>query len=87
MGGLAFTYMADEKPRNQSFKLDIFSADDGFYLKKVPFQTISDFQTTKYVAFYPIAMRRCGVQFRELTDHQMFKLEYFIQNYTMSEVV
>jgi len=43
MGGLAFTYMADEERPSRSFELDIFLAGGSFYLQEVPFGTISDF--------------------------------------------
>jgi hypothetical protein len=30
-------------------------------------------------------MRRCGVQFRDLTHHQRSQLEYFIENHTITK--
>ena len=79
-GGLAFTYMADEKPPNRSFELDIFLADQAFYLQEVPFRTISDFHSDG-IPFSSVKMRRMGVQFGELTPDQKSGLEHFIENY------
>ena len=84
MGGLAFTYIADEKPPNESFELDMFLASQDFYMQKVPFRTISDFEG-QGITFSSIKIRRSGVQFGELTQSQVFDLEYFIENHTEGE--
>jgi len=84
MGGLAFTYMADEKPPDQSFELDMFLASQDFYMQKVPFRTISDFEG-QGITFSSIKIRRSGVQFGDLTPNQIFDLEYFIENHTTGE--
>jgi hypothetical protein len=83
-GGLAFTYMADEKPPNRSFELDIFSADRTFLLEEVPFRTISDVARDG-IPFSFVRMRRTGVQFRDLTPDQKAQLEKFIQDHTIGE--
>ncbi len=79
--GLAFTYMADEKRPNRSFELDMFLADQAFYLQEVPFRTISDFHSDG-IPFSSIEMRRMGVQFGNLTEAEKAKLVYFMDNYT-----
>ena len=84
--GLAFRYIADQGRSNGSSQLEIVSADHSFYLDKVPFKTISDSQTDNDVPFSSIEMRRSTVQFGELTPKQISHLEYFIWNYTTSEV-
>lgn len=82
--GLAFCYMASEEPSDGSFELEIFLAGRPFYLYKVPYETISDYET-KGIPLSSIAMRRCGVQFGELTPNQRSQLEYFVQNHTIGE--
>ena len=84
MGGLAFRYMAGREP-SRGLYLDMFSSDKTFYLGKIPFETISDFETQD-VPFSSLATRRCGVQFGELTHIQTSQLEYFIQNHTIVEM-
>ena len=85
MGGLAFTYLIDDgKPPDPSSQLDIFLASQDFYLNKVPFETISDFQTDA-IPFSSVSMKECSVQFGELTAYQSGRLKYFIENHTIGE--
>jgi len=85
-GGLAFRYIADGDRLNESRELEIYLAKYGFHLEKVPFNTISDFELTSELPLSSIIMRRCGVQFGELTQDQVSQLGYFIQNHTVGEV-
>jgi len=86
MGGLAFLYIADGDQINESRELEIYLANNGFHLKEVPFTTISDFELTSEFPTSFIIMKRCGVQFGELTQTQVSQLGYFIQNHTVGEV-
>lgn len=86
MGGIGFRYLASEYEPSGSFELEIFSADRNFYMEKVPFKTISDFEMVNDVLCSSLIMRRSGIQFGELTDKQISQLEYFIQNLTIGEV-
>ncbi len=81
MGGLAFTYMADQESPNRSFEADIFLAGGVFCCQGVPFRTISDCESYG-TAFSSIKMRRSGLQFGELTPQQQVQLERFIQEHT-----
>jgi len=83
-GGLAFRCIASEERSNGSCELSIIFADHGFYLNKLPINTISDFETAK-MPFASMTPRRRSVQFEELTHDQMSKLEYFIQKHTIGE--
>ena len=87
-GGLAFRYIdiASEEGSNGSFELVILLANNSFHLDKVPFETISDFEIGNEVPFSCVKTRRRGVQFGELTHEQIFQIEYFIRNHTISEV-
>lgn len=84
-GGLAFSYLAGEEPSNQPFELGILFGEESFHLTQIPFKTISD-QEAKEVPFSSLALRRCGVQFGEMTKSQVDQLEHFIQNYTIGGV-
>jgi hypothetical protein len=79
MGGLEFRYLGSEVPSNGS-ELDIFLAGRTFYLYKVPFETVWDLVTNSSVN-----MKLCGLQFKDLTPHQIAQLEYFIQDYATCE--
>ncbi len=86
MGGLAFHYAGSKEPPRGSWKLDIFLNDGNFYLGKVPFRIISDFEIADKEPFDPITTRRSSVQFGNLTHYQKYLLGYFIQNHTIDEV-
>ena len=84
MDGLAFTYLMDDGKPDRSFELDIFLADQAFYLQGVPFRTISDFRI-EGSPFSSVRTRQMHVQFRDLTPDQKAHLEYFIENHTIGE--
>lgn len=85
-GGLAFRYIADGDRLNESRELEIYLANNGFHLKEVPFNKISDFELTSEFPLSSIIMRRRGVQFGELTQDHVSQLGYFIQNHTVGDV-
>jgi hypothetical protein len=84
-GGLAFRYMISGGQEDASSELDIFLIGDGFHLDKVPFQTVSDEGIPERLSPGSQKMRRCGVQFGELTQMQILKLKEFILNHTVVE--
>jgi hypothetical protein len=86
MGGLAFRYISDGDQVNESRELEIYLANNGFHLKEVPFNTISDLELPNEFPLSSIIMRRRGVQFGELPQTRVSQLEYFIQNHTVGEV-
>jgi hypothetical protein len=85
MGGLAFRYLERGKPLNGTY-IDIFMIEEVFHFGKVSVKTISDVAVVGGTPSSLITIRRCGVQFGELTDHQMFQLENFIKDYATGEV-
>ena len=87
-GGLAFTYVANEKNAEGSFTVDIFAVEYVFNLKNIPFKTTSDFYQDVEIPFSTTSLRQlrqCGGQFDELTQIQMSQLDYFINDKTISE--
>ena len=86
MAGLTFSYMADGKPPGQSSILDIFLVGRNFHLRDLPFRTISDVISDR-IPFSSAKMRKCTVQFGDLTAYQSGRLKYFIQNHTMGKAV
>ena len=85
IGGLAFRYMSKERPSGAFFQIDLFSAENGFYLEEVPFRTIWDVETDGQLPFSALSMRRRGGEFGELTDHQRTQLAYFMEHYSEAE--
>jgi hypothetical protein len=80
-GGLAFQYVPNGEQVYVSPDLDIAYAGVSFYLEKVPFETVSDLEIENGIRWSSLKVRRCGVQFGELTHHQVSLLEDFIQKH------
>ncbi len=85
-GGLGIRYINEEDGSHRFYELDIFLTNEGFYIKRVPFKTVSDFEVSVQQPNNIVFMRRRGVQFGELTLRQISHLEYFIHNYTTSSI-
>jgi hypothetical protein len=79
--GLAFRYVGTEEPSNG--ELSIFLSERDFYVDKIPFKTISDFEIADKTASTSVPLRRSGVQFGRLTDHQSSQLEHFLHSFTL----
>ena len=77
--------MVSGSQEDASSELDIFLIGDGFHLDKVPFQTVSDEGIPERLSPGSQKVRRCGVQFGELTQMQILKLKEFILNHTVVE--
>lgn len=82
-GGLAFRYVGTEEPSNG--ELSIFLAERDFYVGQIPFRTVSDFETAGRTPSTSVALRRSGVRFGKLTDHQTSQLEHFLHSLTLGE--
>lgn len=85
-GGLAFAYPARETRTNGLSQLQILATDHSFCFKKVPFRTVWDFAVPQEFSLGSITLRRCGVQFGELTRSYEANLEYFMRYYTLGGV-
>ena len=84
--GLAFQYIASKEWSNGTFEIDMFLADNGFYLYNLTVKTVSDFEVASESSLSSITMRRRGTQFENPTHDQMSQLEYFIQHHTVGEI-
>ena len=83
-GGLSFSYIDRGKRSTGSFELVVLHADHGFCLKKIAVKSVSDFTLVSENPFSSVPVRRCNVQFEELTPSQKSQLQYFIRNHTVS---
>ena len=84
MDGLRFRYLASEELSDKSFEVDMFLSNTDFYLERVPCEMISEAKIPRS-PFGSLSIRKCSVQFGELTPNQMSQLEYFIQNHATEE--
>ncbi len=80
--GLAFRYFFGEDDYNKLFDLDILFVQDSFYLKKVPVNTVWVSHAVSKPSLSLLKSKEQGLQFEELTPHQISQLDFFLQNYT-----
>ena len=83
-GGLTFCYVPLDEPKSDSNELEIYFATDGFYLKKIPFETVSDFSVDENLPFKYVERRRHRLKFGDLSAFQQIQLAHFIENYTQN---
>ncbi len=86
VGGLAFDYVGDDEGSSaESRELDILMLDAAFHLYNIPCRVIADLVTDQSPPGFTTNMRRCCVQFEELTAYQSGRLKYFIEKHTTGE--
>jgi hypothetical protein len=84
LSGLSFRYVSDEGLSRSASEVTIASAENQFYLRRLPIQTVSDFEIAK-MPFGTMSPRRHSLKFRELSDGQTSQLEDFITQYAAEE--
>ncbi len=85
--GLAFRYSesSDQSIRLiESDELTIKLADVGFYLDNIPCKIISDVTLAENDPSGSVPMKRCCIQFGDLTTNQTSRLDHFIENHTIA---
>ena len=84
-GGLAFRYIPLGEEIMESSELEILTRDTLFSLEKIPYRSIAEGDISEErISNYQL--KRHSVQFGDLTDNQILRLEYFIQNRTVSKL-
>lgn len=76
--GLAFNHYGPQKWDDELLQLQLYD-DEELFLDKIPIRIVSDCPLDESTR----DLRRCGVQFGELTPSQKAQLEYFIQEHTI----
>lgn len=84
-GGLSLRYFIDSEKSQDYSKLGIFLSGGNFILDQIPFRIVSDTVINSSPPFSMIALRRFGVQFKDLQPDQIARLDYFLLNYTLGE--
>ena len=87
LGGLAFRYVDNTEDYLNDFEtVAIFVSENEFYLPDLACRLIYDFpmhSTDKIQNFKTrFKIKRCGLKFTTITDHQQDKLKSFIDHYT-----
>ena len=80
--GVAVNYIIFEQKPERRFRLDIFFAEDDFYLSDIEAELVSDLQAGDESGDDSVSIRRLGLRFCELSDGQQDKLRYFILHNT-----
>jgi hypothetical protein len=81
--GLSFRHVDRKLVTDGLCELDILDVDDGFCVKKAPFEIVWGSEGRKTLPTF-LRRRQSGVRFVKLTSNQKSKLEYLIQNYTQA---
>ena len=87
-GGISFEYVALESHARTASKnkkdsgpeLDIFMKESALYMSQIPCTIVYEIQVADYVGYSQdsLVMKRCGVQFRDLSPKQSERVESFI---------
>ena len=83
--GLSFRYIDGEDEPRDTGELRILSRSEDFFLDKVPFKKISDFEIKSDFSFSLIKMRQMGLQFGKLTSEQQIRLDHYIQKLSVRQ--
>lgn len=87
IGGLSIHYIDRKCWPNESFELDIiFGEDDDFRLANVPYNVISDDVTKTELSNDSLVVKRRSVEFGDLNEEQLEKLQFFINNNSIQEI-
>lgn len=80
-GGLAFRYLVGCSVAMKPWgEMDLLASDGAFTMEKVPFRTVSKSSLPDEV-FRGHTVKRCGIQFGELTREQKSEICHFIEHY------
>ena len=71
--------------RLESAVLEIFSKDDDFYLREIPFKIVSDNYVENHIPYSSLPLKQISGEFAELTEYQKSQLDYFLQSFTAAE--
>jgi len=84
--GLSFRYIYRKDESNEQIKLDLLFIQDSIcftYLKNVPFEIVWVSNETSKTSSSHLKTRQLGVQFGEMTSHQISQLDRFLEECTI----
>ena len=85
LNGLAFRYLAEEISEEEFIQVDIFLTSNGFHLSSVPCTMVYNIKESTSTSL-SISAYRCGLSFKHLNEEVQNKLNFFLNNYTISNV-
>ncbi len=81
-GGLSFSFIDNGNCQLENLGLSLSNLNDGFKIDQIPFKIVSNQPFGSGSSFSSINMRRCCLEFKELTQEQEENLNYFLVHYT-----
>ena len=85
MGGLSFRYMQIKKESALFDAVHLFFPRYDFFIKQIPMRVVTDIEELNQSPFQTITVRRCGIQFLELSTALRTELDFFLKNYTVTK--
>ena len=85
MGGISFTCIASVKPDSGTFRIEIFTQDDKFHLREIPFKIVSVTDVEGRIPSSSLQKKQINGVFLELSGNQLSQLEHFLQNYIVAD--
>ena len=82
-GGLAFRYVESTDMVAEPLELDLKLGETGVNLKGVPVKLVNDTSMANEFSFSLIPLRKCSLQFGQMTREQTSKLELLLQYHTI----
>lgn len=81
-GGLAFRYIVQNGQVQDPLETHVFVGDNGFYLEKMPYETVADYPVPIGSSLSSLRMRVRRIRFGPLSDHHTAQLDYFLSHRT-----
>ncbi|MBC8317840.1 MAG: PilZ domain-containing protein [Desulfobulbaceae bacterium] len=78
--GLAFSYFSANGEVLNSSRIDILT-DEGLFLEDIPYSIVNDCIISSEQPFKQITTHRHSVQFRNLSENQVLRIQSFIDTY------
>ena len=79
--GTSILYFQRHEPPDEILRLDIFTSDNRFVMKKVPFSTVTDIKIPIQIDHGSISLHRRGVEFCSMDKWRRKELKNFIRVY------
>ena len=83
--GASVLYFMRNEPTPEDLRMDIFTSDNQFVLKYIPFTIVTDARVPMEIDLGPLSLHKRGVRFRTLSKAQRTQLKNFIRLYGMGE--
>ena len=82
-GGLSYRYISNGESDTGDRYMDIFLTDKAFYLKQIPFATVSISESDRLRSVRAVAMKQRSVRFSRLDLWQKNQLRFFLSQHTL----